>query len=103
MVTGAIFAAFADLLERRTGQQILPSRNWRIDATLRPMLGELGVADLAGLVGRMAGDDALSQRVTELLLNNETSFFRDIKVFDAITRDALPDCGSSMIGDGPLP
>ncbi|MDB5700739.1 MAG: protein-glutamate O-methyltransferase CheR [Sphingomonadales bacterium] len=84
-------AIFADLLERRTGQRISAGRSWRIEAALRPFLRELGMADLGVLADRItARDEALSTRVTEALLNNETSFFRDMTMFDTFGRQVLP-------------
>jgi chemotaxis protein methyltransferase CheR len=82
---------FADLLERRTGQRISAGRSWRIEAALRPFLRELGMADLGVLADRITGrDEALGTRVTEALLNNETSFFRDMAMFDVLGRQLLP-------------
>ncbi|MDB5713521.1 MAG: protein-glutamate O-methyltransferase CheR [Sphingomonadales bacterium] len=82
---------FADLLERRTGQRISAGRSWRIEAALRPFLRELGMADLGVLADRISGrDEALGTRVTEALLNNETSFFRDMNMFDVFGRQILP-------------
>lgn len=57
---------------------------------MRPMLRELSLPDLGSLAKRISlGDEALRARVTEALLNNETSFFRDLKTFE-------------MFGGGPL-
>lgn len=79
------------LLEARTGQQLSPARNWRIEASLKPVMRELGLATLDPLVARIASgsDTALANRVVEALLNNETSFFRDAAVFDQLDRDAF--------------
>lgn len=76
----------ADLLEQRTGQQIAPTRAWRLDAALQPMLRELGMASLDDLVRGLivARDAALSDQVIDTLLNQETSFFRDATVLDAV-------------------
>ena len=41
------------LLEARTGQQLSPARNWRIEASLKPVLRELGLATLDPLVARL--------------------------------------------------
>jgi chemotaxis protein methyltransferase CheR len=89
-------AVFADLLEKRTGQRISESRAWRIEAALRPFLRELGLSDLGMLADRVSGrDDALSTRVTEALLNNETSFFRDMNVFNQFSQGALSGLAES--------
>jgi chemotaxis protein methyltransferase CheR len=82
---------FADLLEKRTGQRISAGRAWRIEAALRPFLRELDIPDLVELAKRVvARDEVLSTRVTEALLNNETSFFRDMNMFDLFRQGPLP-------------
>lgn len=80
----------AALLEQRTGQQIAASRLWRIDAAVKPILRELGMTSLDELVNGLVAsrDGALSDRVVDALLNQETSFFRDAPVLDMIG-DAL--------------
>ncbi len=84
------------LIEARTGQQLLPSRAWRIDTALRPLMRELDCASLDALTGRLAvGDFSLATRVVEALLNNETSFFRDREAFASIGRDILPALAAS--------
>ncbi|WP_293883083.1 protein-glutamate O-methyltransferase CheR [Sphingomonas sp.] len=87
----APLAVFADLLEHRTGQHISASRSWRIEAALRPFLRELDIPNLDVLADRIrARDDVLSTRVTEALLNNETSFFRDMSMLDQFSQGPLP-------------
>lgn len=89
--TAAATRILSALLEARTGQQLSPARSWRIEASLKPLLRELGLATLDPLVGLLSSgkDDQLAGRVVEALLNNETSFFRDATVFDQLDRDAL--------------
>lgn len=76
----------ASLLEARTGQQLAFNRRWRIDTALAAILRERGFASVDQLVSRLvAGQDrALSDRVIEALLNNETYFFRDKLPFDLL-------------------
>ena len=76
----------ASLLEARTGQQLAFNRRWRIDTALAVILRERGFASVDQLVARLvAGQDrALSDRVIEALLNNETYFFRDKLPFDLL-------------------
>lgn len=87
----AVHRLLAGLMTAQTGQQLTNARAWRIDAALRPLLRQLGCADLDALAARIVkGDKALSQRVVEALLNNETSFFRDREVFALIETRLLP-------------
>ena len=76
----------ASLLEARTGQQLALNRRWRIDTALAAIMRERGFASIDQLVSRLvAGQDrALTDRVIEALLNNETYFFRDKLPFDLL-------------------
>ena len=90
--TGAV-AVLAALLEARTGQHLTADRSWRIETALRPLLGAPGPATLDELVARVldGGEPALTTRVVDALLNQETSFFRDAGVIEgavAALRDA---------------
>ncbi len=82
----------AGLLEARTGQQLTISRRWRIETALSPIVRERGLATLDELITLivLGRDPALSARVVEALLNNETYFFRDRNPFDLLAADAFP-------------
>ena len=83
----------AGLLEARTGQQLTMSRRWRIETALSSLLRERGIASLDELITIlvMGKEPALSNRVVEGLLNNETYFFRDRSPFDLLGQTALPE------------
>jgi len=83
----------AGLLEARTGQQLTMNRRWRIETALSALLRERGIASLDELITIlvMGKEPALSDKVVESLLNNETYFFRDRSPFDLIARHALPE------------
>jgi chemotaxis protein methyltransferase CheR len=83
----------AGLLEARTGQQLTMSRRWRIETALSSLLRERGIASLDELITIlvMGKEPALSNRVVEGLLNNETYFFRDRTPFDLLGKTALPE------------
>lgn len=74
------------LLESRTGQQLSLSRRWRVDTALAPIVREGGFETVDQLVARLASGaaPALTERVIEALLNNETYFFRDRLPFDLL-------------------
>lgn len=77
----------AALLEQRTGQQIAANRAWRIETALKPMMRGMGMATLDDLATKLVGSRAgseLADQVIDALLNQETSFFRDITVLDAV-------------------
>lgn len=90
--TGAM-RVLAGLLESRTGQILSESRKWRIETALKPILRDNGFATLDELVARLlgsGGDRTLVDSVINALLNNESSFFRDLQTFDMLYKDLLP-------------
>lgn len=80
------------LLEARTGQTLSESRVWRIETALKPILRSRGLNDIGELASRItsAFDRQLTNDVVNALLNNESSFFRDLHMFDMLYRDILP-------------
>ncbi len=90
---------FADFLEARTGQRVSNARAWRIDAALRPIARGLGMETLDQLADRITrGDARLSTEVTEALLNNESSFFRDMAMFELLRESVLPGLAAARAG-----
>ncbi len=81
----------AGLLESRTGQQIGIGRRWRVDAALAPIARDGGFTDIDELVKRIASGQApaLTEKVIEALLNNETYFYRDKLPFDLLFAEPL--------------
>ncbi|MFN3817749.1 CheR family methyltransferase [Blastomonas sp.] len=82
----------AGLLESRTGQQIAPSRYWRIQSALAPILKAQGIPDLDALVAVLSDPDneQLLQASLDAMLNNESFFFRDTAIFAALRSEAFP-------------
>lgn len=83
----------AGLLEAHTGQKLTQERKWRIPSALGGMFRERGIASNQDLVVLLTQPDqsSLTREVVEALLNNETYFFRDQKVFDTLGARILPD------------
>lgn len=82
VAVGSIAATF----ERQTGQQLGAQRLWRVESALTPMVRDMGLATLDELAGRLTGEGsaALTQKVVDALLNQETSFFRDPATLDTV-------------------
>ena len=80
------------LLEARTGQTLSESRAWRMETVLRPVLRTHDLRDVEELASRILSrrSPALEDAVIDALLNNESSFFRDLQIFDMIHRQVLP-------------
>ena len=82
----------SSLLEARTGQVLSENRAWRMETALKPVLRAHGFADIDELAARLVRtrDRRLDEDVVNALLNNESSFFRDLQIFDMIQRQILP-------------
>lgn len=76
----------AALLEQRAGQQIAANRAWRIETALKPLLRARGLKTLDELVAQLIASRTgeLGDQVVDALLNQETSFFRDVAVLDTV-------------------
>ena len=76
----------AALLEQRAGQQIAANRAWRIETALKPLLRTRGLKTLDELVAQLIASRTgeLGDQVVDALLNQETSFFRDVAVLDTV-------------------
>ncbi|WAT17468.1 protein-glutamate O-methyltransferase CheR [Aurantiacibacter sp. MUD11] len=87
------YEVLARLLEERTGQNLTPSRQWRVESALSALLREHDAVSVDELVAHLTSPFGcpLSSRVADALLNNETYFFRDQMIFDALATDVLPD------------
>lgn len=98
-LSNAAMTVIAKLLEERTGQQIAANRAWRLDAALKPILRDLSIASIDDLIGRLiaARDPQLSDQVVDALLNQETSFFRDLNVIEAVC-DAVAEMRAANTG-----
>lgn len=83
----------ADLLESRTGQALSDSRLWRIETSLQPVLQRHGLCSLEKLAQAVERNQSgpLAVQCVNALLNNETSFFRDGRLFQMIGQEMLPD------------
>jgi chemotaxis protein methyltransferase CheR len=82
----------SSLLEAHTGQQLSESRLWRIDTELKPIMRQRGFAALDDLVAALISgrDKTLLSATIDALLNHESSFFRDVQVFQMLEQQLLP-------------
>jgi len=89
----------AGLLESRTGQIVSEGRRWRIETSLKPVLKAYRLTGLDGLAAAIRADaeGALAQAAVDALLNNETCFFRDARMFGMVADELFP---ALMAADG---
>lgn len=82
----AAMGVLAGLLEARTGQLIAANRTWRIETALKPVLRARGLDTLDALVAELLSDQtgSVSDAIIDALLNQETSFYRDVGVLEGV-------------------
>jgi chemotaxis protein methyltransferase CheR len=81
------------LVLQRSAIVIADDKTYLVDSRLAPLVRELVVADVNELVDRLRSgrDPHLEQQVVEAMTTNETSWFRDLKPFEALRRHIIPD------------
>ena len=85
------FQFLARLLRRRSGLSLTPEKLALVERRLIPVMRRFGFRSAAGLVAELRhGRDTLAAAVTEAVTVNETSFFRDAKVFGHFAKLLLP-------------
>jgi len=86
------YAYLRELVLTQSANFIDPSRNTLFETRLTPLARFAGAVDVQGLVSILRNDEPahLRRAVAEAMTINETSFFRDIKPFDALRDNALP-------------
>ncbi len=79
------------ILEKATGQVLLPNRQWRIETVLKPIMGRHSIPDISILCDLLASgsEKELVTECIDAMLNNETSFFRDQPNFALLTGPVL--------------
>ena len=82
-----------DLVAQHSGNVIAPRQVYMLEQRLAPLAQSHGLTDVTRLVSelRRGKNASLSNRVAEAVTVNETSFFRDPHVFQALESGILPE------------
>lgn len=93
MATAVDYGYLRRLVLGRSQNVLDPSRDYLFDTRLSRLLRDRGMSRLEELVEhlRTCGDAALEQDVAEAMTINETSFFRDNRLFEQLGTALLPD------------
>jgi chemotaxis protein methyltransferase CheR len=85
------FQFLARLLRRRSGLSLTLDKRAMVGRRLAPVMRRFDFKDAASLIDELrAGREALAQAVTEAMTVNDSSFFRDPALFDALRETVLP-------------
>jgi len=92
-VAADTFTFVADLVRQRSAIQLEPGKEYLVESRLLPLARQAGVAGVDEYVrGLRAVPRPLEyERVVEALTTNETSWFRDVTPFQALTRHVVPE------------
>ena len=86
------YAYLRELVQTQSANVVDSSRKALFESRLQPLVRVAGAANLEGLVGLLRENRSapLHRAVAEAMTINETSFFRDVKPFDVLRNDVLP-------------
>ena len=81
------------LVAKHSGNVIAPRQVNMLEQRLTPVAQTVGLGDVDQLVAELkkSSNPALSTQVAEAVTVNETSFFRDMHVFEGLRKTILPD------------
>lgn len=86
------FGFIRSFLYEHLAIQVGADKDYLIESRLTPVLRQHQLADFSALVQRLRGNarDALASDVLDAMTTNETYFFREQTLFDALVKDMLP-------------
>ena len=92
-ITDADFQFVSTMVRQRSAIVLSPGKEYLVESRLLPLAREAGVAGVAELVAvlRRQPTGPLTSQVVEAMTTNETSFFRDIHPFTALSTVVLPE------------
>ncbi len=87
------FGFFRTWLQTRTAILLEPGKEYLVETRLLPVAQKHALDGAAGVVRQLRGPTprALEDAVVEALTTNETSFFRDLRPFEALKKVLLPE------------
>ncbi|MGX9963859.1 CheR family methyltransferase [Roseomonas sp. F4] len=101
-MTNDDFAEIAGVVRRRSGIVLTSDKAYLLETRLGPVLTRFGLASLAALGQKLRRpDEPLERAVVEALTTHESSFFRDGKPFEHLTK-ILPKLAASRSPGTPL-
>lgn len=87
------FTFFRTFLAERSGLNLLPEKTYLLESRLAPTLRQRNLDSLGSLARKLraGGDVALEREVIEAMMTHETLFFRDLRIFDVLREQLLPE------------
>jgi len=87
------FSFFRTWLQARSAILLEPGKEYLVETRLAPVAQKQGLADVSAVVRTLRGPAprVLEDAVVEALTTNETSFFRDLRPFEALRKALIPE------------
>ena len=85
-----IFDIFAKLMLHETGMHLHRDQDYFLTARLTPVMRRYNLPDLQALAERQ-NDRDLRMAIVEALVTHETSFMRDVSIFNHIRDSIFPE------------
>jgi chemotaxis protein methyltransferase CheR len=91
-ITTAEFNYIRDLVQERSALMLEPGKEYLVEARLDPLARDEGFTSFSKMIEslRSRHSSELHRKVVEAMTTNETSFFREIRVFDMFKKTILP-------------
>jgi chemotaxis protein methyltransferase CheR len=93
-------AFLSEVVRARSGMRLTPDKGYLIDSRLGPLARREELDGVPALIAAMRAlpDERLRWAVTDALTANETCFFRDKALFEALKNDVLPALAATRPG-----
>src|ERR1700726_4498928 len=91
-ITGVDFNYVRDLVRDRSALVLEPGKEYLVESRLNPLARQEGFSSLQNMVKSLRSGPPcdLHRKVVEAMTTNETSFFREIRVFEMFKKTILP-------------
>jgi len=92
-ITKGEFNYICELVRERSALVLEPGKEYLVESRLAPLARQEGFSSLQHMVKSLRGDPScdLHRKVVEAMATNETSFFREIRVFEMFRKTILPE------------
>ena len=92
-ITKGEFNYIRDLVRERSALMLDPGKEYLVESRLEPLARQEGFPSLQHLVERLRLNSSsdLHRKVVEAMTTNETSFFREIRVFEMFKKNIVPE------------
>ncbi|KJF17948.1 CheR family methyltransferase [Acidithrix ferrooxidans] len=93
-LTPGDFTFLSNYVKNSTAIVLTPDKDYLVESRLNPVARRLGVSNISDLVSKLRANPSptseIGMMISEAMTTNETYFFRDVKPFDVLRSELLP-------------